>query len=55
MVTNCKKFHFVAKGVMCSQLTRNNKTTLDDFVNWNPGVGPDCRSMWADTYFYVGV
>ena len=55
MVTNCKKFHFAAKGVVCSQLTSYNKITLADFVKWNPAVGADCRSMWADTYFCVGV
>jgi hypothetical protein len=55
MVENCKSFHFAAKGVVCSQLTSYNKITLADFVKWNSGVGADCRSMWADTYFCVGV
>lgn len=55
MVANCKKFHFAANGVVCSQLTSYNKITLADFVKWNPGVGADCRSMCANTYFCVGV
>jgi hypothetical protein len=55
MVTNCKKFHFAAKGVVCSQIISYQKITLADFVKWNPGVGSDCRNMWADTQFCVGV
>ncbi|KAH8629882.1 carbohydrate-binding module family 50 protein [Alternaria alternata] len=55
MTTNCKKFHYAAEGVVCSQLTSYNKISLADFVKWNPGVGSDCRTMWANTYFCVGV
>ena len=32
MVTNCKKFHPAAKGVVCSQLTSYNKITIAGFV-----------------------
>lgn len=55
MTTNCKKFHYAAQGVVCSQLTSFNKISLADFVKWNPGAGSDCRTMWANTYFCVGV
>ncbi|XP_014561981.1 carbohydrate-binding module family 50 protein [Bipolaris victoriae FI3] len=55
MTLNCKKFHYAAEGVVCSQLTSYNKISLADFVKWNPGVGSDCRTMWANTYFCVGV
>ncbi|KAI4694249.1 uncharacterized protein J4E84_002831 [Alternaria hordeiaustralica] len=55
MVTNCKKFHFAAKGVTCSQIISYQKISLANFVKWNPGVGDDCRNMWADTHFCVGV
>jgi hypothetical protein len=55
MVTNCKKFHYVAAGVTCSQITSYNKITLTDFVKWNTGVGSGCGNMWAKTNVCVGV
>jgi intracellular sulfur oxidation DsrE/DsrF family protein len=55
MTTSCKKFHYAETGVVCSQITSYNKISLADFVKWNPGVGSDCSTMWAKTYFCVGV
>ncbi|KAH6625097.1 LysM domain-containing protein [Boeremia exigua] len=55
MILSCKKFHYAAAGVVCSQLTSYNMISLADFVKWNPGVGSDCRTMWANTFFCVGV
>ncbi|OHX00143.1 putative LysM domain-containing protein [Colletotrichum incanum] len=55
MVTNCKKFHYVAEGVVCSQIISYQKITLADFVKWNTGVGANCQNMWAGTNVCVGV
>jgi hypothetical protein len=55
MVTNCKKFHYVAKGVTCQQIISYNKITLANFVKWNNGVGSNCQTMWAETNVCVGV
>jgi hypothetical protein len=55
MVTNCKKFHFVAPGVVCSQIISFQKIKLANFVKWNTGIGADCRNMWANTHVCVGV
>jgi hypothetical protein len=55
MVTNCKKFHYVAEGVQCSQITSYQKISLEDFVKWNAGVGSNCQTMWAKTNVCVGV
>lgn len=55
MVTNCAKFHWVAKGVSCSQITSYQKISLADFVKWNPTVGSDCRTMQADVNVCVGL
>ncbi|CAA9966826.1 hypothetical protein PTMSG1_10185 [Pyrenophora teres f. maculata] len=41
--------------IQTPQPTQPGMITLADFVKWNPGVGADCRSMWADTYFCVRV
>jgi hypothetical protein len=54
-VTNCAKFHWVAPGVVCSQITSYQKISLDDFVKWNPTVGNDCTSMQANVNVCVGV
>jgi hypothetical protein len=32
MVSNCAKFHWIAKGVVCSQVISYQKITLVDFV-----------------------
>lgn len=45
MVTNCKKFHYVAEGVPCSQIVSYQKITLADFVKWNSGIGSNCQNM----------
>ncbi|CRK25014.1 hypothetical protein BN1723_013453 [Verticillium longisporum] len=55
MVSNCKKFHWIAQGVTCQQVISFQKITLADFVKWNTGVGSDCRTMWAETNVCVGV
>ncbi|KAF2819907.1 hypothetical protein CC86DRAFT_398182 [Ophiobolus disseminans] len=55
MVTNCKKFHFVAKNVVCSQIISYQKITLADFIKWNTGIKSDCSNMWSDAHVCVGV
>jgi hypothetical protein len=55
MVTNCKKFHYVAGKDTCNQIISYEKITLANFVKWNTGVGSDCRTMWANTNVCVGV
>lgn len=55
MVTNCNKFHFIAAGVVCSQVTSFEKISLADFIKWNPTVGSDCSSMQANVNVCVGV
>ncbi|KAJ4983400.1 putative LysM domain-containing protein [Stagonosporopsis vannaccii] len=55
MVTNCKKFHYAAEGVVCSQIISYQKISLADFLKWNTGISSDCRNMWANTHTCVGV
>jgi hypothetical protein len=38
MVSNCNKFHYIAKDVTCGQVISYQKITLEDFVKWNPSV-----------------
>jgi hypothetical protein len=55
MVNNCSKFHYIASGTVCSQVTSYNKISLADFVKWNPTVKSDCTGMQAGVYVCVGV
>jgi hypothetical protein len=55
MVSGCKKFHYVAEGVVCSQITSYQKITLADFIRWNTGIKSDCSNMWSGAHVCVGV
>ncbi|KAF2010443.1 carbohydrate-binding module family 50 protein [Aaosphaeria arxii CBS 175.79] len=58
LVDNCDKFYRARPGETCADIVRKiagNGITLADFLRWNPGVGPECRSMLADTYQCVRV
>ncbi|KAH4925438.1 hypothetical protein HBI24_196780 [Parastagonospora nodorum] len=55
MVTNCKKFHYVADGVVCGQIISYQKITLADFLRWNTGINGDCSNMWARSNVCVGM
>jgi hypothetical protein len=54
-VTNCAKFHWIAPGVVCSQVTSFQKISLADFIKWNPTVGSDCSTMQANVNVCVGI
>jgi hypothetical protein len=55
MVRNCAKFHYVAKGVTCSQITSYQHISLTDFVKWNLTVGSDCKTMQSGVNVCVGL
>jgi hypothetical protein len=55
MVTNCNKFAFVGDGVTCAQILTRNSITMENFYKWNPGVSPQCTTMWKSTNYCVGV
>ncbi|CAO2657798.1 Nn.00g070580.m01.CDS01 [Neocucurbitaria sp. VM-36] len=55
MVNNCNKFHWIVKGVSCSQIISYQKITLAEFIKWNPTVKDDCSGMCAEVNVCVGV
>ncbi|KAK6360312.1 hypothetical protein TWF730_006459 [Orbilia blumenaviensis] len=56
MITSCNKFHFVAAGQTCGDITAKYAgTNLDLLFKWNPAIGKTCSGMWADTYLCVGI
>ncbi|RGP63213.1 hypothetical protein FLONG3_9968 [Fusarium longipes] len=48
MVDNCDRFYFVKKGDGCASISKNHGISFDQFKKWNPSVGNDCLSLWAD-------
>ncbi|KPM44174.1 hypothetical protein AK830_g2383 [Neonectria ditissima] len=55
LIRDCKKYHFVAKGQVCKNIQKKYSVTLANLYKWNPAIGKDCRSMWAEVYICVGV
>jgi hypothetical protein len=55
MVKGCKKFHFVKRGEGCWDIQRMYGISMEQIYRWNPAVGRDCITMWADSYLCVGV
>jgi hypothetical protein len=56
MIETCNKYHFVVKNETCDTLVAKYGTfTRTQFLGWNPSVGSDCKGLWADTWFCVGI
>ncbi|AEO68673.1 carbohydrate-binding module family 50 protein [Thermothielavioides terrestris NRRL 8126] len=58
MVAGCVRFYYRgpdAKDLYCYDIAAAAGISLDDFIKWNPGVGSDCSSLWADTWYCIGV
>jgi hypothetical protein len=50
MTPNCDKFYFVKEGETCAGIIRQFSISLNQFYDWNKGVGSDCKDMWAKAY-----
>ncbi|KAM0338681.1 hypothetical protein ACHAPU_011238 [Fusarium lateritium] len=48
MVDNCDKFYFVKAQDNCLKISAEYGISFDQFKEWNPTVGKDCLSLWAD-------
>lgn len=55
VIDSCKKFHTVVSGDYCFALTQEYGISLDQFYEWNPTVGTDCRNLWLGYDVCVGV
>jgi spore germination protein YaaH len=53
IVANCIDFAYVRSGDTCISIAGTVGTTYDNIIKWNPGVGPECRSMLADQWVCV--
>lgn len=48
MVDNCDVFYYVKPGDNCLKIAAQFGISFDQFKEWNPTVGKDCLSLWAD-------
>lgn len=55
MVANCNKFTFVKPGDTCSAIINGSGITLQQFIQWNSGVGDQCQAMWANSWVCISV
>lgn len=56
MVDNCNEFYLVKTGDVCKTISDENNITLDQFLEWNTGVGGrGCPGLWGDAYVCIGV
>ncbi|KAF2818195.1 hypothetical protein CC86DRAFT_337458 [Ophiobolus disseminans] len=56
LISSCTNFYFAVKDDTCAKIVKQYGTfSLRDFITWNPAVGSDCTSLWAQTYYCVGI
>ncbi|KAK6515170.1 hypothetical protein TWF506_007515 [Arthrobotrys conoides] len=55
MIKSCNKFHLVASGQTCEAITSKFSLSIAILYKWNPAIGPQCTTMWANTYLCIGV
>ncbi|KAK8924277.1 LysM domain-containing protein [Metarhizium anisopliae] len=54
MVADCNKFYYIKSGDSCGSIASNSGISVSDLINWNPGAGKQCTSLWANTYACIG-
>ncbi|KAK4441909.1 hypothetical protein QBC34DRAFT_314201 [Podospora aff. communis PSN243] len=54
MASNCNKFVLVTGGG-CWDVANAAGISLQDFYAWNKGVGANCETLWAETYYCIGI
>ncbi|KAH7625384.1 hypothetical protein B0T09DRAFT_62838 [Sordaria sp. MPI-SDFR-AT-0083] len=55
MIKDCNKFHFVSTSQGCATVQSLYGLSWADFYRWNPAVGANCETLWANTNVCVGV
>jgi len=46
-VCDCIRWHEVVPGQTCLEIQERYRLTPDQFLRWNPNVGPGCTGIWA--------
>ncbi|KAI1977491.1 hypothetical protein LOZ53_001513 [Ophidiomyces ophidiicola] len=55
MVTGCRRFYKAQSGDNCWAIANSAKIDLNDFYKWNPSVGTDCKNLWLDYWYCIGI
>ncbi|KAM5430480.1 hypothetical protein McanMca71_007204 [Microsporum canis] len=56
IVANCKAYYKAVSGDNCAVIaSRYGTFTLEQFIEWNPAVKPDCSAIWIGYYYCVGI
>jgi LysM repeat protein len=56
LISSCVRFYKAISGDTCDSIVAKHGTfTFAQFVAWNPAVGSECRSLWAETYYCIGI
>lgn len=53
-IDGCYAFYKVQEGDYCSKISAEVDITLDQFYEYNPGVGSDCSALALDHWVCVG-
>ncbi|OJJ37014.1 hypothetical protein ASPWEDRAFT_170511 [Aspergillus wentii DTO 134E9] len=52
---NCNKYAKHEDGKYCQDIADENDCTLEQFYKWNPALGGNCKALWPDYSYCVGV
>ncbi|KAF1833739.1 hypothetical protein BDW02DRAFT_598793 [Decorospora gaudefroyi] len=55
MTKDCVRFYLQQPGEFCDAIASSAGISSAQFYEWNPAVGSDCRNLWPDYYYCVGV
>jgi hypothetical protein len=53
--TNCKEYYQAAPGDYCYKISLEKGVKVNDFISWNPDVGPTCLNMLAGYWYCLRV
>ncbi|ORY58151.1 uncharacterized protein BCR38DRAFT_319796, partial [Pseudomassariella vexata] len=53
MVTSCDQFYSVVPSDTCLEIAGHHDISLEQFYDWNQGVGQNCESLLAGDYVCV--
>lgn len=51
----CMKWAMVEYDDRCGKFVDMYDITIEDFVSWNPSLGPECTGLWGGYAVCVGV
>lgn len=54
MAKNCNRFHLVKGGDTCLTVADQFGITFEQFLAWNPSVGPACTGLWLANNYCTG-